>query len=93
LIGTGILPLRLKAGETPEMIGLTGFESYGIDDIAGGVSKPPTVHARRGDGSERVFTVMTSIETPDGVMYHRHGGVLPCVLRRLVKSYGRCPRA
>jgi aconitate hydratase len=88
LIRMGILPLQFKAGETPETLGLTGFECYTIDGIATGLSpgKPLTVRARRNDGTERLFTVVTRIETPDEVAYYQHGGILPYVLRQLLKN-------
>lgn len=88
LIGMGILPLQFRAGETPETLGLTGFEIYTIEGIAEGVSpgKPLTVRARKDDGSACVFTAITRIETPDEVAYYRHGGILPYVLRQLLQS-------
>jgi aconitate hydratase len=88
LIGMGILPLQFRAGETPQTLGLTGFETYTIEGIADGVApgKPVTVRARRDDGTERVFTAITRIETPDEVAYYRHGGILPYVLRQLLKT-------
>jgi aconitate hydratase len=88
LIGMGILPLQFKAGETLETLGLTGREAYTIEGIADGVApgKPLSVRAKRDDGSEVVLTAMTRIETPDEVAYYRHGGILPYVLRQLLKS-------
>jgi aconitate hydratase len=88
LIGIGILPLQFRAGETPEMLGPTGLESYTIEGIAEGVAlgKPLTVRAKRDDGSELVLTAITRIETPDEVAYYRHGGILPYVLRQLLKK-------
>jgi aconitate hydratase len=88
LIGMGVLPLQLRAAETPETLGLTGFEAYTIDGIAEGLSpgQPVTVRVRGDDGSEHVFTAMTRIETPDEVAYYRHGGILPYVLRQLLNS-------
>jgi aconitate hydratase len=58
------------------------------DGIAAGVSpgKPLTVRTRGDDGAERVFTVMTRIETPDEVAYHQHGGILAYVLQQLLKN-------
>jgi aconitate hydratase len=88
LIGMGNLPLRFSAGETPETLGLTAFESHTIDGIAEGRSsgKLLIVRARHDDGSECVLKVMTRIETPDAVAYYRHGGILPYVLRQLLTS-------
>jgi aconitate hydratase len=69
-------------------LGLTGLESYTVEAIAAGVSpgKPLTVRACRDDGSEVVFTAIARIETPDEVEYYRHGGILPYVLRQLLKN-------
>ena len=39
------------------------------------------VRARRDDGAERLFSVITRIETPAEGAYDQHGGVLPYVLR------------
>jgi aconitate hydratase len=88
LIGMDILPLQFRVGETPETLELTGFETYTIEGIADGVApgKPVTVRARRDDGTERVFTAISRIETPDEVAYYRHGGILPYVLRQLMKT-------
>jgi aconitate hydratase len=88
LIGMGILPLQFRAGDTPATLGLTGREAYSIEGIAEGVApgKPLAVRARRDAGTERVFTVVTRIETPDEVAYYRHGGILPYVLRQLLKG-------
>jgi aconitate hydratase len=88
LIGMGVLPLQFKAGESPETLGLTGFETYTIEGIAEGVApgKPLSVQARKDEGSACVFTVITRIETPDEVAYYRHGGILPYVLRQLLKG-------
>ncbi len=84
----GILPLQFRVGETPETLELTGFETYTIEGIADGVApgQPVTVRARRDDGTERVFTAISRIETPDEVAYYRHGGILPYVLRQLMKT-------
>jgi aconitate hydratase len=88
LIGMGILPLQFRVGETPETLELTGVETYTIEGIADGVApgQPVTVRARRDDGTERVFTAISRIETPDEVAYYRHGGILPYVLRQLMKT-------
>jgi aconitate hydratase len=60
-IGMSILPRQFKAGERPETLGLSGLESYTIEGIAAGMApgKPSTVRAKRGDGSDVVFTAMT----------------------------------
>jgi aconitate hydratase len=78
--------IKYQAEKVPLI--LSGRESYLIESIAEGMAagKPFTVRAKRNDGSECVFTAMTRIETPDEVAYHRHGGILPYVLRQLLRS-------
>ena len=37
LVGMGVLPLQFKDGETAASLGLTGFETFDIEGIAGGI--------------------------------------------------------
>ncbi len=88
LIGMGILPLQFKPGESRETLGLTGEEVFDIEGIAEGLypRKELTVRARKPDGSERAFSVIARLDTPVEVEYYRHGGILPYVLRKLLKA-------
>ena len=69
---------------------LTGREIFDIDGITAGVasgfaqSRRLTVRARREDGSTIEFEVSARIETPQEVLYIRHGGILQYVLRQLL---------
>ena len=87
LVGMGILPLQFEDGQTAASLGLTGAEEFSIEGIAGGISpkKRLTVHAAL-DGKQAAFTAIARIDTPEEVHYHRHGGILPYVLRRLVRK-------
>ncbi|HLZ30757.1 MAG TPA: aconitate hydratase AcnA [Chloroflexota bacterium] len=86
LVGMGVLPLQFKAGESRQSLALTGFETFNIGGIAGGLHPGQTlsVHGRRPDGSEFTFDVICRIDTPIEVEYYRHGGILPYVLRLLL---------
>ncbi|MFN3420137.1 MAG: aconitate hydratase AcnA [Armatimonadota bacterium] len=88
LIGMGILPLQFKPGENRETLGLTGEEVFDIEGIAEGLypRKELTVRAHKPDGSEMTFTVIARLDTPVEVEYYRHGGILPYVLRKLLKA-------
>ena len=44
-----------------------------------------TVRVTADDGSTKSFTVICRIDTPVEVDYYAHGGILPFVLRQLVK--------
>jgi aconitate hydratase len=86
LVGMGVLPLQFEPGQDRETLGLSGIERYDIEGVAGGVTpgKRLTVRAH-GDGAETKFTVICRIDTPVEVDYYNHGGILPFVLRQLVK--------
>ncbi|MDA8216680.1 MAG: hypothetical protein M0Z94_03590, partial [Dehalococcoidales bacterium] len=88
LVGMGVLPLQFKPGENLEGLGLTGRESFDVVGIADGL-KPGqelTVKATKDDGRTREFQTIVRIDVPVEVDYYRNGGVLPTVLRRLLKS-------
>ena len=88
LIGMGVLPLQFKPGDSAPSLGLTGRETFDITGIAGGI-KPGQdihIHASREDGSSLDFDVICRIDTQVEVDYHRNGGVLHTVLRRLLRE-------
>jgi aconitate hydratase len=88
LVNMGVLPLQFRTGESAASLNLTGFESYDLTGIASGLSAgcDVLVRARSGDGSLRVFTAKARIDTPEEVVAYRHGGILPYVVRQLVRS-------
>jgi aconitate hydratase len=87
LVGMGILPLQFRPGETAAGLGLTGRETYTLRGIAGGLrpGAEVAVTARAGDGGEIAFTTVARLDSLTDVDYHRHGGVLPLVLRQLMR--------
>ncbi len=86
LIGMGVLPLQFMEGEGWRSLGLSGKEEY---DISGISSLPPRgtleVVARSEKGEKR-FTVRSRIDTPHEMEYFLHGGILPYVLRQILKQ-------
>ncbi len=92
LVGMGVLPLQFRQGENAQSLGLTGEETFEIQGIAKGVAtgfangKTVIVLATAADGKRTSFTVTVRIDTPQEVEYYRHGGILPYVLRSLLKS-------
>jgi aconitase A len=88
LVGMGILPLQFKPGENRESLGLTGRETFDIEGLDGEL-KPHqeiTVHVTREDGSTFDFTTIARLDGPVDIEYYRQGGILPAVLRRLVRE-------
>jgi len=82
LVGMGILPLELPAGETAESLGLTGHETFEITGLEGaGADAFPREVAVRADDQE--LTCRVRIDTPNEVEYYRNGGILQYVLRQL----------
>lgn len=88
LVGMGVLPLTFRSGQNAASLGLNGTEVYHIEGIAEGLAprKELTVHAVRGDGSEVTFPVTCRIDTRLEVTYYQNGGILPAVLRDLVRK-------
>ncbi|MBI3291935.1 MAG: aconitate hydratase AcnA [Elusimicrobia bacterium] len=88
LVGMGVLPLQFRPGETRETLGLTGFEIYDIAGIADNLhpGKELTVQARREDGTTKTFQVIARLDTAVEVEYYHHGGILPYVLRQILKD-------
>ena len=86
LIGMGVLPLQFEVGQDRDTLGLTGEETYDIEGVA--AIKPGqrlTVRATSPDGGTKSFQALCRIDTPVEADYYAHGGILPFVLRQLVK--------
>jgi aconitate hydratase len=92
LVGMGILPLQFESGQTVETLGLSGEELYTIENPTEGLahrlegSRCLIVSAERPDGSVLQFPVTIRIDTPQEARYYENGGILPYVLRQLLKA-------
>jgi len=88
LIGMGVLPLQFLPGEDRETLRLSGEEVYAIEGIAEGLvpGKRLLVRAAAPDGSAKTFTAVCRIDTPVELAYYEHGGILPYVLRQLLRA-------
>jgi len=88
LVNMGVLPLQFKAGQSATTVGLTGRELFSL--IGAGAALTPrgeiTVSARAEDGSTKTFTVLARIDTPEELIAYSNGGILPYVLRQLVRK-------
>jgi aconitate hydratase len=90
----GVLPLEFRRGENAQSHGLTGREVYDVDGLAEVISsnlktREVTVHARPVEGEEGkeiTFQALVRIDTPQEVLYYRHGGILQYVLRQLLSG-------
>ncbi len=88
LIGMGVLPLEFMNDENPEALGLDGSETFNLkgidDDLKPG--QTATLEIVRADGSSATTELKVRIDTGIEVEYYRHGGILPYVLRNLLKE-------
>jgi aconitate hydratase len=87
LVGMGVLPLEFTEGATRQSLGLTGFESYSIEGLAGTMAARAvlTVKAAGEQGATKTFQVHSRIDTPEELNYFTNGGILPYVLRNLAR--------
>jgi aconitate hydratase len=90
LIGMGVLPLQFPVGQTAAGLGLDGTETFSISGVtaldAGSTPRTVAVRAVKEDGTEVTFDAVVRIDTPGEADYYRNGGILPYVLRQLVRS-------
>ncbi len=92
LIGMGILPLQFSPGDSIESLGLEGTEVFDVlglvEWMAGNAagSREVKVRATRGDGTTVEFPVILRIDTPQEVLYYKHGGILQYVVRQLLSG-------
>ncbi len=87
LVGMGVLALEFVNGQNRASLGLTGREVYAIAGLKQGL-KPRQILKVRAEENGKVteFDVLARIDTPEDVEYIRHGGVLPYVLRELLRA-------
>jgi aconitate hydratase len=88
LVGMGVLPCVFKEGQNADALGLTGREKFDILGITDAI-KPKqelTVVATNDAGKKTEFKVIARLDTPVEVDYYKNGGILPTVLRGLVKG-------
>jgi len=89
LIGMGVLPLEFKEGDSVDSLGLDGSETVSIQGLGDDLkaSQDLELIIQFADGSEKQLAVKCRIDTAVEVEYYRHGGILPYVLRNIVKSH------
>ncbi|HEY3203844.1 MAG TPA: aconitate hydratase [Thermoanaerobaculia bacterium] len=87
LVGMGVLPLQFPEGIDARTLHLDGSEVFDLPGLEGGL-KPRQetrlrIHRFQGESSEVALRVR--IDTAIEVDYYRHGGILPYVLRQLIR--------
>ncbi len=95
LVNMGVLPLQCADGANAASLSLTGRET--LDLVGSGSALRPrgrvTVRARNEQGVVQEFTVTVRIDTPEELVAYSHGGILPYVLRQLVRKASKAEGA
>ncbi|KAK9284321.1 hypothetical protein L1049_023492 [Liquidambar formosana] len=86
LVGMGIIPLCFKHGEDAETLGLTGHERYTID-LPSNISEiRPGQDVTVTTDTGKSFTCTARFDTEVELAYFNHGGILPYVIRNLIRQ-------
>ncbi len=86
LVMMGVLPLEFQEGATRDSLGLTGEETFDIDDLSDNLEPRQTIIVKATDsaGGVKEIPMTVRIDTPVELDYYRHGGILAFVLRKLL---------
>ena len=87
LVEMGVMPFEFTGGQTAESLGLDGTETVSIRGT--GPLAPRGAHeavATKPDGREIRFGLRNRIDAPIEIAYYEAGGILPYVLRNLLKK-------
>jgi aconitate hydratase len=88
LVGMGVLPLCFPEGVNAQTLKLDGTEVYSLKGLDDNIKPRQTVNLeiKRADGTVDNVPLVLRIDTPIEVDYYQHGGILPFVLRQIVKA-------
>jgi aconitate hydratase len=88
LVNMGVLPLEFKRGESIAALGLTGREVFDLVGSGAALTPRGEVEVRVSDttGAVRSFGATVRIDTPEELTSFANGGILPYVLRQLVRK-------
>jgi aconitate hydratase len=87
LVGMGVLPLQFPEGVTAQSLSLNGSETYSVRGLHKDIRprQEVTLEIARKDGAIEKVPLILRIDTPIEVDYYRHGGILPFVLREILR--------
>jgi aconitate hydratase len=88
LVGMGVLPCQFPDGVSAKTLRLDGSETFDLVGLDAGCQPRQTLTLvmHRADGSKQELSVRSRIDTPIEVDYYQHGGILPYVLRELIRD-------
>ena len=88
LVGMGVIPLQFIEGENSDSINLNGSEIYDFEGLEKTIvpNSKIKVNVTRENGEKFHFYTMIRIDTDIEAEYYYNGGLLPYVLRKMVKE-------
>ncbi len=88
LVGMGVLPLCFQDGVNAASLKLDGTETYSLRGLDDNIKPRQTVNLeiKRADGKVEIVPLILRIDTPIEVDYFQHGGILPYVLRQIIRN-------
>lgn len=86
LIGMGVLPLEFKNGATWESLKITGEETFSLQGVEGDLTPHQEITlVIDHHGIIRQAPLKIRLDTAVEVEYYKHGGIMPYVLRQILK--------
>ena len=88
LVGMGVIPLQFIEGENSDSLNLNGSEIYDFEGLEKTIvpNSKIKVNVTRENGEKFHFYTMIRIDTDIEAEYYYNGGLLPYVLRKMVKE-------
>jgi aconitate hydratase len=88
LVGMGVLPLCFEEGTSAATLKLDGTETYSLKGLSDDIKPRQKVNLeiKRADGKIDNVPLVLRIDTPIEVDYYQHGGILPYVLRQIIRN-------
>ncbi|MBS0626097.1 MAG: aconitate hydratase [Verrucomicrobia bacterium] len=86
LIGMGVLPLKFPEGQSWESLGITGDETFSLEVPEKMTPRQDIMLTIEHGTQKRQAKLISCIDTPTEVDYYLHGGILPFVLREILKK-------
>lgn len=88
LVGMGVLPCQFIGDDSVASLGIDGSETFELVGVEQGIKAQRTIELtiNRADGRKTSVQLLVRVDTPIEETYFRHGGILPYVLRQLLKS-------
>lgn len=89
LVGMGVLPLQFMPGDNAQKLGITGREIFTILGLSSEI-KPRqelTIQTINEESVRLTFNVIARLDTPIEIVYYKNGGILPTVLRNMMKKH------